>query len=107
MKNSSSNVSKALIFSILTMSLGLSLSVNAPLFRYIGIFGDAALYSNQNFAWDYGFYLEFIPDFVEVYFPIQSNFVTQISQPNYYKQIRFVLNLELDAILNRVRRGYY
>jgi hypothetical protein len=66
------------------------------------------MYSQSNaLAWDYGLYLEFIPDFFEVYFPIQNNFGNIIDQPEYYQQIRFVLNLELDAIINRVRRGFY
>lgn len=86
----------------------MALNVNVPFFRFVGAFGDVAMYSQADaVAWDYGLYLEFIPDFFEIYFPFQNNFGTIIDQPNYATKIRFVLNLELDAILNRVRRGFY
>ncbi len=86
----------------------LSMSVNVPFYRFVGAFADAAaLGSTQNLAWDYGLYLELIPDFIEVYFPLQSSFGNHFNNPNYQQQIRFVLNLELDSILNRVRRGFY
>lgn len=88
----------------------LALNMNIPIHRFVGVFGDFALAENSvsdASGWGYGLYLEFIPDFFEVYFPIQSNNVVFVSEPDYYKQIRFVLNLELDAIINRMRRGWY
>jgi hypothetical protein len=89
----------------------LALNVNAPLFRFVGLFGDLVWGNTADigseFYYDYGIYLEFVPDFLEVYFPININGNGVISQPEYYRQIRFVLNLELDAIVNRVRRGWY
>jgi hypothetical protein len=89
----------------------IALNLNAPLFRFVGLYGDVALgYESEaatDLYFDYGMYLEFIPDFIEIYFPFNVNGDAIISQPEYYKQIRFVLNLELDAIINRARRGWY
>ena len=84
-------------------------NLNLPFFRFFGAFGDVgyAFGDNNTLYWDYGIYLEFIPDFVEVYFPIQSSELNIISEPEYQQQIRFVLNLDFDAIVNRVRRGLY
>lgn len=84
-------------------------NLNVPFFRFFGAFGDVgyAFGDNNALYWDYGLYLEFIPDFMEVYFPIQSSEANLISQPEYDQQIRFVLNLNFDAIVNRVRRGLY
>ena len=85
-------------------------NINVPFFRFFGAFGDIGYVVSPNVNevyWDYGLYLEFIPDFIEIYFPIQSSQEDIISQPEYYKEIRFVLNLNFDAIINRVRRGLY
>ena len=84
-------------------------NVNVPFFRFFGAFGDVGYTfgNNADVYWNYGLYLEFIPDFMEVYFPLQSSEIDHIAEPEYYKSIRFVLNLDFDAILNRVRRGLY
>ncbi len=87
-----------------------AVNLNVPFFRFIGAFGDVAFLYKSNgrdIYYDYGLYLEFIPDFIEIYFPFQINDNFVLDQPEYYRQIRFVLNLELDAIVNRVRRGWY
>jgi hypothetical protein len=88
----------------------LAANVNVPFYRFIGAFGDLAIANGGNTSyeyWDYGLYIEFIPDFLEIYFPFQNSQQMLITEPNYYKQIRFVLNIELDAVMNRVRRGWY
>ena len=88
----------------------LAANVNVPFYRFIGAFGDFAIANGGNTSyeyWDYGLYIEFIPDFLEIYFPFQNSQQMLITEPNYYKQIRFVLNIELDAVMNRVRRGWY
>jgi hypothetical protein len=87
-------------------------NLNLPFYRFVGTFGNIAyvptdLQNQTSLLWDYGLYLEFIPDFFEFYFPIQNNQQFFLSEPSYYKQIRFVLNIELDAVINRVRRGWY
>ena len=83
-------------------------NINLPFYRFVGAFGDLGYsISGNEFYWDYGLYLEFIPDFIEVHFPIGSSLVYIPEAPKYAERIRFVLNLELDAIMNRIRRGWY
>lgn len=89
----------------------ISANANVPFYRFVGAFGDVAFFpsdlTTNPVFWDYGLYLEFIPDFFEIHFPIQNSTQILISEPAYYKQIRFVLNVELDAVITRIRRGWY
>ncbi len=83
-------------------------NINIPFYRFFGAFADAGYFFDYDeLAWDYGIYLEFIPDFIEIYFPIQNNQSNIIAEPNYHENIRFVLNLKFDEIINRIRRGWY
>ncbi len=86
----------------------LAANLNLPLYRFIGLFGDVGYsFNNTSPFWDYGVYLEFIPDFIEIHFPIAGSQKVFVQQNDYIKNVRFVLNLELDAIVNRIRRGWY
>lgn len=87
-----------------------SINVNLPIYRFTGFywgmahsFGASPGYIN----YEYGLYLELIPDFFEIYFPIQNNFNSFINQSNYLSNVRFVLNVDLNAIVTRARRGFY
>lgn len=85
-----------------------STSVNVPIWKGIGVFGDFGYSATQrNTYWDYGVRLCLIPDFLEVYFPIQSNLTTFVTQPNYFSSVRFILNVNQTDIVQRARRGWY
>lgn len=88
-----------------------SFGSNIPLWRYLKVFGDVAYLpgnkNSPNFYWDYGLALVIIPDFVEVYFPIQSNLTNFYNLDQYHLNIRYVLNLDFTQIVHRLRRGYY
>lgn len=85
-----------------------SVSANVPIWKGIGLFGDMGYAGRQQqLYWDYGIRLCIVPDFLEFYFPIQSNLTTHITQPNYISQVRFILNLDQDDIIQRARRGWY
>lgn len=87
----------------------LAANVNLPIYRYFGAFTDVA-YDITNAAshWDAGFYISILPDFAEVYFPLAgNNFELADANQKYIQKIRFVLNLELEAIITRARRGWY
>lgn len=93
------------LFSSNTM---LSLNAQIPLWRFLKIFGDIGYLSEKNQPiWDYGLAIIIVPDFVEIYFPIQSSETFFLDHPAYETQIRYVLNLDFSEIINRLRRGYY
>lgn len=85
-----------------------SLSLNVPIWKGFGVFGDVGYSGFQDqLYWDYGIRLAIVPDFLEVYFPIQSSLTNQFEAPNYPTQIRFILNVSQTDIIQRLRRGWY
>ncbi len=87
-----------------------------PFWQYAGVFMDMGLYSNArnftiespDFYWMTGLQLGIVPDFIEIYFPIadKQDFMFD-REGGYFEQIRFVLNLDGDAVINRLKRGFY
>ena len=62
---------------------------------------------NSQFIWDSGVKVKVIPDFLEVYFPIQSSLGFEPSFKDYGKRIRFTLVLNFSAVTNYFRRGWF
>lgn len=86
----------------------LATNLNLPVWQVFGLFGDIALMDGaQRLYYDYGIRLAFLTDFLEIYFPLGYNNQFFPNETNYPANIRYVLNLDLDAILHRLRRGYY
>ncbi|RLD79880.1 MAG: hypothetical protein DRJ07_11155, partial [Bacteroidetes bacterium] len=59
------------------------------------------------FRYDSGIRLNFIHNFLEFYFPIQSSLGFEPGLPNYASKIRFVFTLSPSKIYNFIRRGFY
>lgn len=89
-------------------------STNAmfPITRWIGAYGDIGWTGNENFdtnetTFDFhyatGIQMRIVPDFLEFYFPVKSSVTTEITEAQYLNQIRFVVNIDFDDIINRVR----
>ncbi len=86
----------------------LTTGLSVPIWRAFGVFGDVGFADDFNkIYWDYGIRVALLTDFLEVYLPVQNQDNYFLNDFNYPKNIRFVLNLRLSAILDRVRRGYY
>jgi len=75
------------------------------------VYADAGVYDNKNrsakFIWDSGIKVRVIPDFLEIYFPIQSSLGFEPAFKDYGKRIRYTLILNLSSIINAARRGWY
>jgi hypothetical protein len=84
----------------------LSHNLSVPLYSFVGLFGDVAYADGQTY-WDYGLRLAFLTDFLELYLPVQNQDRLFIQEANYLSNLRFVLDLDLGNIINRLRRGYY
>ncbi|KEY19173.1 aminopeptidase N [Kaistella antarctica] len=88
-------------------------SVNADthVWRWFNVYADAGVYKNKNqsadFIWDSGVKVKVIPDFLEVYFPIQSSLGFEPAFKDYGQRIRFTLNLNFSAITSYFRRGWF
>lgn len=81
------------------------------LWRWFEIYGDVGFYKNRKnsaqFKYDSGIRLNFVQNFFEIYFPIQSSNGFEIKQKKYPEKIRFVLTLNINKIYNFIKRGFY
>ncbi|WBV61739.1 aminopeptidase [Chryseobacterium camelliae] len=88
-----------------------SFNVDSSVWKIFHVYADAGLYKNKNhptqFIWDSGIKVRVIPDFLEVYFPVQSSLGFEPAFKDYAKRIRYTLVLNLSSIINAARRGWY
>ena len=86
-------------------------NVDSHVWKWFNIYADAGIYKNvgrdSQFIWDSGVKVKVIPDFLEVYFPIQSSLGFEPSFKDYGKRIRFTLVLNFSAVTNYFRRGWF
>ncbi|HIP35921.1 MAG TPA: aminopeptidase [Crocinitomix sp.] len=89
----------------------LSSNNSIGIWRWIEFYGDVGVYKNKGFnpqfKYDSGIRLNFVQNFFEIYFPIQSSNGFEIEQGKYPEKIRFVLTLSIGKIYNFVKRGFY
>jgi len=88
-----------------------SFNVDTSVWKIFHIYADAGMYKNKNnptqFIWDSGVKVRVIPDFLEIYFPVQSSLGFEPGFKDYGKRIRYTLILNLSTIINAARRGWY
>lgn len=86
----------------------LTSNLSVPIYSFFGVFGDVGVADNFNTVhWDAGLRFAFLTDFLEVYLPLAGSQRTFINDANYFSNTRFVLDVNLGNIINRIRRGYY
>ncbi|GAB5556218.1 MAG: hypothetical protein SchgKO_04310 [Schleiferiaceae bacterium] len=86
----------------------LTTGVNVPIWTVFGVFGDVGYVDNfDTMYWDYGVRISILTDFLEFYLPIQSSQRDFIYESDYLSNARMVLNVDVDQIIDRVRRGWY
>ncbi len=80
------------------------------IWRWIEVYADAGFVKNRGdnafFRYDSGIRLNFIHNFLEFYFPLQSSLGFEPGLPNYGSKIRFVLTISPGKIYNFIRRGF-
>ncbi|WP_228376278.1 aminopeptidase [Chryseobacterium sp. IHB B 17019] len=88
-----------------------SVNVDTSVWKIFHVYADAGVYQNKNqptkFIWDSGVKVRVIPDFLEIYFPIQSSLGFEPGFKDYAKRIRYTLILNLSSVINAARRGWY
>ena len=89
----------------------LSSNNSIGIWRWIEFYGDVGVYKNNGFnpqfKYDSGIRLNFVQNFLEIYFPVQSSNGFELKQGKYFEKIRFVLTLSIGKIYNFVKRGFY
>ena len=85
--------------------------MDSHVWKMFNIYADAGMYKNRSespkFIWDSGVKVRIIPDFLEVYLPVYSTLGFEPSFKDYAQRIRFTLVLNLGAVVNTARRGWY
>lgn len=88
-----------------------SVNIDGNLWKIFNIYTDFGVYKNKHrsakFIYGTGVKVKIVPDFFEVYFPIQSSLGFEPLQKSYAHKIRFTLTLSLSGIINYFRRGWY
>ena len=86
-------------------------NVEANVWKMIDVYADFGVYKNRahspKFIWDSGIKFKVIPDFIEVYFPMQSSLGFEPKFKDYGNRIRFTFNLNVGALIGYFRRGWY
>ena len=88
-------------------------TVNASfnIWNWVEIYGDIGLMQNKiattRFLYDSGIRLNLVPDYFELYFPIQSTNGFEIGQKNYQEKIRFVVAFNPNTLLGLFTRKWF
>ncbi len=81
------------------------------IWNWVEAYGDLGVIKNkqknEKFIYDNGIRLNFVPDYLELYFPIYSNNGWEVAQPNYGQKIRFVLSFSPRTLLNLFTRKWF
>ncbi len=89
----------------------ISQNIDAHIWKCFNIYADAAIYRNRyqntQWIWDSGIKLKVIPDFLEIYFPVQSTLGFEPSFKDYGSRIRYTLVFDLASVTNYFRRGWF
>lgn len=88
-----------------------AMNLEYPLWKIFDLYGDMGVYKNKlqptKFVYDSGLRVRVIPDFLEIYLPIQSSLGFEPTLGAYHDRIRFMLNLDLGKVIEYWQRGKY
>ena len=88
-----------------------STNIDSHLWKMFNVYADVGMYKDRDvgakFIWDSGIKLKVIPDFLEIYFPVQSSLGFEPGFKGYGSRIRYTLNLNLGSVISYFRRGVY
>lgn len=88
-------------------------TINASfnIWNWVEVYGDIGLIKNRmmstRFLYDSGVRLNLVPDYFELYFPIQSSNGFEIGQKNYQEKIRFVVAFNPNTLLGLFTRKWF
>lgn len=80
------------------------------IWQWIEVYGDVGLfkneYTNPEFVYDSGIRLNLVPDYFELFFPVQSSNGFELSQRAYPEKIRFVVTISPSTLINLFTRKW-
>lgn len=88
-----------------------SMNIDGHIWKMFNLYADFGVFKNKNkkaqFIYDTGVKVKLIPDFLEIYLPVQSSLGFEPTQRAYPSKIRFSLIFSLNSFINYFRRGWY
>ena len=88
-------------------------TVNASfnIWNWVEVYGDAGLLKNKyrgaEFVYDSGIRLNLLPDYFELYFPVQSTNGFELAQRAYPEKIRFVVTISPGTLISLFTRKWF
>ncbi len=88
-----------------------AVNMDTQIWKIFGIYADAGVVKNRlhqpQFLYDSGLKIKVIPDFFEIYLPVQSNLGFEPGFKDYGYRIRYTIILNLNAAIGYFRRGWF
>ena len=89
----------------------LTSNFSVGIWRWVELYADVGYLKNKGenarFKYDSGVRLVFMPDLLELYFPVQSSLGFEPGFSDYSSRIRFVITLDFERFYNYFKRGFY
>ena len=87
-----------------------AINASTNIWNWVEVYGDAALFKNENsnpkFLFDSGLRLNLVPDYFELYMPIYSSNGWDVSK-NYGQKIRFVVTISTNTLISLFTRKWF
>lgn len=81
------------------------------IWNWIEVYGDAGIFKNKfrdtKFVYDSGIRLNLVPDYFELYFPVQSSNGFELDDAHYAEKIRFVITISPNTLINLATRKWF
>lgn len=88
-----------------------SLNGSFNIWNWIQVYSDIGMFKNNynkaQFVYDSGIHLNLVPDYFELYLPIQSSNGFELKQDNYGQKIRFVVTLSPKTLTSLFTRKWF
>lgn len=83
-----------------------SVNLSIPFWKFLGMYADVGWVDGQ-LAHGVGVRLAFLTDFAELYLPVYSSHHRLGLPVAFLPSVRFLFNPDFNAVLQRIRRGWY
>ncbi|RZJ61942.1 MAG: aminopeptidase, partial [Flavobacterium sp.] len=81
------------------------------IWNWIEVYGDAGVFKNEyksaQFVYDSGIRLNLVPDYFELYFPVQSTNGFELNEARYMEKVRFVVTISPNTLINLFTRKWF
>lgn len=86
-------------------------NVGFNIWNWIEVYGDMGFVKNTSknakFLYDSGIRLNLVPDYFELYFPVNSSNGWEVADKNYQENIRFIVTLDPKILVNLFTRKWF